>query len=160
MAGRPLIVAGCVAALVASAACGGGGPAAATSAPAPTTAAEQPAPPAAVTTAQAGGVEATLSPSAAAPQVNVPWTYGVRVTDGSGATVKATITVQIVDPLQQAHPVEWDDTKKKLVDWPIDGTFEDRIIWPSDSRGFPLTLRIIVSASGETVTLTYPVRVG
>jgi hypothetical protein len=81
------------------------------------------------------------------------------VTDPGGAPIHARITVQVVDPLQQPHPVELGRTTTKLIDWPIDGSFADNVIWPANARGFPLTFRVIVEAAGARATLTVPVRV-
>jgi len=113
------------------------------------------------TTSSSAGVpfEASVVTPTQTPKANVSWPYVVRVTSLRGKPIKATITVQVVDPLQQAHPVEYDRTTRKLVNWPINGVFRDDVIWPADSRGFPLTFRVIVTAKGGTRRLVVPVSV-
>ncbi len=83
------------------------------------------------------------------------WRYAVRVTDRAGKPIPAKITVQVVDPLNQPHAVEYDDTTRKIVDWPITGVFRDFVIWPPGARGIPLRFRVIVRAEGRVARLTY-----
>lgn len=85
------------------------------------------------------------------------WRYAVRVTDRAGKPIFAKITVQVVDPLNQPHPVEYDDTTRKIIDWPVTGVFRDFVIWPPDARGVPLRFRVIVRAEGRVARLTYQV---
>jgi hypothetical protein len=92
-------------------------------------------------------VRATLSAPTHQPRINTNWHYTLRVSvDGKPAA--ARITAQIVDPIGGVHPVQLGSTKKVIRNYPITGTFRDYIIWPSDSRGIRLTLRITVRAGG------------
>ena len=158
---------GALVALVLIVAACGNGSSGAKSVPGPTTSAPvtivpvTTAPSGPVTVSSSSGVpfEATLVVPGRIGRVNVSWPYVLHVTTLRGRPVKAHITVQIVDPLQQPHPVEYDRTTKKLIDWPIDGEFKDDVIWPPDSRGFTLTFRVIVDAKGGTTRLVVPVRV-
>jgi hypothetical protein len=101
-----------------------------------------------------GTVRATLSAPTHQPRINTKWHYTLRVTvDGKGAA--ARITAQIVDPIGGVHPVELGATKKVIRNYPVTGTFRDYIIWPSDSRGIRLTLRITVRAGGTTKIVKY-----
>jgi hypothetical protein len=79
------------------------------------------------------------------------------VDDLSGKPIEARISVQIKDPLGSLHPVLYDSTKKKLIDWPIKGRFRDFVIWPRSSAipGLTLVLRVIVKAAGGKLILTY-----
>jgi hypothetical protein len=102
---------------------------------------------------------ASLTAATHAPKANTKWYYAVRVTSRSGAPVKARITVQIKDPLGGLHPVLYANTKRKLVNWPIDGRFRDYVIWPTSSAvGVTLTLRVTVVAAGGKTVLAYPVK--
>jgi hypothetical protein len=93
------------------------------------------------------------------PKAATKWFYTIVVTDLAGKPIKARITVQIVDPLGSVHPVQYDNTKKNLTNWPINGRFHDRIIWPKSSAiGINLTLRITIKAAGGKTVLNYLVQ--
>jgi hypothetical protein len=79
------------------------------------------------------------------------------VTDPTGMGIRARLTMQVIDPLGTAHPVEFGPTTKKIVDWPIRGSYRDYAIWPPASRGYRLTLRATVKAKGATQTASYSV---
>ena len=132
-----------------------------TSAPGTTAATTATVPSGPVTTSSQAGLPftATLVVPGRIGKVNVSWPYVLHVTDTAGKPIKARITAQIVDPLQQPHPVEYDGTTKNIIAWPIKGEFKDDIVWPPDARGFTLTFRIIVNAKGGTATLAVPVTV-
>ena len=91
------------------------------------------------------------------PATKTRWYYVVTVADRSGAPIKATITVEVVDPLQQAHPVAYDGTKQNITNRPIGGKFRDYVIWPATARGITLTLRVTVKAMGAVDKLAYAV---
>jgi hypothetical protein len=101
-------------------------------------------------------IKATLTAPGHAPKVNTKWRYTLRVTAG-GHPVSARITAQIVDPIGGAHAVNLGSTKKPITNYPIRGVFRDYIIWPSDSRDIPLTLRFLVRSGGKKTTLKYRV---
>ena len=90
------------------------------------------------------------------PKIKTHWNYVVTVTEG-GKPVAAKLTEQIVDPIGGVHPVEVGPTTKKILNLPIKGTYRDYIIWPADSRGIPLTLRVTVKVGSATRVLNYPV---
>jgi predicted lipoprotein with Yx(FWY)xxD motif len=101
---------------------------------------------------------AKLSAPTHRPKANTKWFYTLLVTDLTGKPLRARITVQIVDPLGTAHPVQYANTKKNLTDWPINGRFRDYVIWPKSSAvGVTLTLRVTVKAGTGKRVLTYPV---
>jgi len=111
-------------------------------------------PPATVT---AGAVKATLFAPTRRPKANARWTYRVRVTDTKGRKLGGKITVQIVDPLGQAHAVTYDDTKRNIEGMRFSGDFRDYLEYPSDSRGYTLTFRVIVKTAKGSVEITYPI---
>jgi hypothetical protein len=92
------------------------------------------------------------------PKAGTKWFYTLRVNDLNGNPLKARITMQIVDPLGSAHPVQYANTKKNLTNWPINGYFRDYIIWPRSSAiGIGLTLRAIVTTAKSKLILAYSV---
>ena len=104
--------------------------------------------------------KATLVTDGHSPKVNTTWHYSVRVTDPKGHPIWARITSQIVDPLGQTHPVEFDGTGHNpyVENYRFFGNFCDSAIWPRDSAvGVTLKFRtVIVTAQGRKV-LVYPV---
>jgi hypothetical protein len=95
----------------------------------------------------AGSLHVTLTGSGAKPKAGVHWPYKV-VAVWAGKPAKATITAQIVDPLGGVHPVQFGANTKNVTRIPFTGTFKDYVIWPKDSIGFPLKLRVIVVSHG------------
>ncbi len=91
------------------------------------------------------------------PKVNTRWPYRVTATDLHGKPIAAKLTVQVVDPFGGVHAVQFYANTKNVVNHPFVGTFKDAVKWPPESRGFKLTLRLIVKAKGGTVTLLYKV---
>jgi hypothetical protein len=102
-------------------------------------------------------IAVTLVAPTHTPAVNAKWNYSVRVTS-AGQPVRATITVQIVDPFGTVHPVEFGARKKNIVNHPFRGVFRDYIQFPPESLGFKLTLRFTVRALGTRRVLTYWIR--
>jgi hypothetical protein len=103
-----------------------------------------------------GSVKATLTAPTHTPKANTKWYYVLRVTQ-NGRPVAARITVQIVDPLGDAHAVQLGASKRNITNYPIRGTFRDYVIWPKESSGIPLTFRIIVRAGGITKIVKYSI---
>jgi hypothetical protein len=108
----------------------------------------------ATATLASGTVSATLSAPTHAPKIKTKWYYTVRVTVG-GKAAAARITAQIVDPIGGTHAVDLGSSTKPITNYAIKGTFRDYIIWPSDSRGIRLTLRITVRAGGTKKIVKY-----
>jgi hypothetical protein len=108
--------------------------------------------------AGAAPFRATLTAPTHAPKTNAKWPYVVRATDLRGRSIRATITTQIVDPFGGAHPVEFGDTTKLVVRYPFTGVFRDFIRFPTESKGFGLTVRVIVRAKSSKIVLTYLVK--
>jgi hypothetical protein len=119
---------------------------------------------AAVSLALAGGlldgvaapVKVTLDAPGHTAKIGLRWYYTVRVTEG-GKPVAARLSEQIVDPLGGSHPVEFSNTKKKITNRPFTGSFRDFIIWPADSRGIPLTFRVVVTVGKTRHVVRYSV---
>ncbi len=104
----------------------------------------------------AGTVKVSLTAPTHTPKINVHWPYVVRATR-DGKPVTARITAQIVDPVGGVHPVEFGANTKNVTNWRFKGVFRDYIIWPPESRGFPLKLRVIVVGKGFRRVLSYTV---
>lgn len=101
---------------------------------------------------------AQLSAPTHTPKADTRWYWTIRVADRAGKPVAARITAQVVDPFGGVHPVEFGPTTRKIVDFPIRGSFRDYAIWPAASKGFKLTLRVSVTAKGATRRVEYWVR--
>lgn len=117
---------------------------------------------AAVVVALAGGrlaatpLKVVLVAPGHTPKINVHVNYSVHATRG-GKPVKAKITEQIVDPIGGVHPVDYGTTKNPIKNRPFTGVFRDFMIWPSSTRGLPLTWRIVVVAGTAKKTIDYKV---
>ncbi len=98
----------------------------------------------------------TFSAPGHAPRINTNWPYTVRATE-QGKPVAARVTVQIVDPIGGAHAAAFDNTTKEIVNWPFRGVFRDYMVWPPESRGVPLTVRVTVVAGRQRRVLKYVV---
>ena len=72
--------------------------------------------------------------------------------------MRARLTVQVVDPLGTAHTAQVGTTRRKLLNYPFTGRYRDFAVWPAASRGFRLTLRVVVKAGGRSRTVTYWVK--
>jgi hypothetical protein len=108
----------------------------------------------ATATLASGTVRATLSAPTHRPKAKTKWYYVVRVTE-DGKPAAARITAQIVDPIGGVHPVDLGSSTKAIKNYPIKGTFRDYIIWPSESRGIRLTLRVTIRAGGTKKIAKY-----
>src|SRR3954471_13729236 len=112
---------------------------------------------AAVATALAlAPLHVTLAAPTHTPSANVKWRYAVHATR-AGKPVRARLTAQIVDPVGGIHPVLYANTRRKLVNWPFNGTFRDYVTWAGSSRGIPLTFRLTVVSGGAKRALRYRV---
>jgi hypothetical protein len=115
-----------------------------------TAVAPQPPPTAKVTVAIKGAT--------ARPKANANWSYSVTARDSTGKKVSGKLTVQIVDPLGNAHAVTYDNTKKPVRNFPFHGTFHDFLQFPKDSIGFPLTVRAKVTSAQGKGTASFGVK--
>jgi hypothetical protein len=100
----------------------------------------------------------SLSAPTHRPRVGRKWWYVVRAVDLQGRPLRARLTVQVVDPLGTAHTAEVGTSTRKLLDFPFTGRYRDFAEWPAASRGYRLTLRVVVKAGGSSRTLSYWVR--
>lgn len=95
----------------------------------------------------------SFKPATPQPKVGVKWPYRLVVTSG-GKPARARLTVTLVDPIGQVHPVEDDVTDKPIRNRAFKGTFTDKILFPAEARGFTLTLRFAVTVgTAKTVKL-------
>jgi hypothetical protein len=122
-----------------AAGCGGGGGAGKTTSAAP------PKP----------SVNVVLKGLPAHPKASVNLPYSVTATDSSGKRVSGKLTVQIVDPLGNAHAVTYDNTKRPIKNFPFHGAFHDYLAFPKDAVGYPLTVRAKVTSAQGDGTATF-----
>jgi hypothetical protein len=102
--------------------------------------------------------EVTLVAPTHTPKANARWYYSVRAVDAKGRAVHGRITVEIVDPFGGAHPVQFGTSTKNITNFRFGGRFRDFVEWPTESRGFKLTLRVSVRSGGKVVRKTYWVK--
>ena len=112
----------------------------------------------AATATAAPRFKATLTAPTHKPTTGTKWRYEVHASNLAGKPIRARVTVQIVDPLGDAHPVQFGSSTRSITNWPFKGVFRDYIIWPSQASGIKTTVRAIVKAKGTRVTLTYWVK--
>jgi hypothetical protein len=99
-----------------------------------------------------GPLTATLAPSTHTPKINKNWPITVTATL-SAKPAHATaayeflfggIVVQTTYPRNNKH-------------FSFTGRFSDNLVFPPASIGEPLTLRVVIRASGHTVNLSWAV---
>ena len=101
----------------------------------------------------------TFSAPTHSPRVGAAkWFYTVRAVAPGGKPVAGRLTVAVVDPLGTAHVAAVGTTTRKLRDYPFRGRYRDFMQWPRASRGYPLSVRVVVDAHGAERTITYAVR--
>lgn len=101
---------------------------------------------------------ATLKAGTHTPAINVKWFWELKVADLQGRPLRATLTLQIIDPFGGVHPVEFGNSKRAIVNFAFRGRIRDFIRFPPESKGFRLTLRWTVKAKGAKRVLTYWVK--
>jgi hypothetical protein len=91
------------------------------------------------------------------PKAGKPWLYSVRVTDLQGRPIRARITMRVLFGGIPVGKVDSGKTFSFVGTWrePKDSP----LIWPTRSRGRPLTFEAIVTARGGTKRLDYTVNV-
>jgi hypothetical protein len=101
-------------------------------------------------------IKVTLSAPTHQPKIDVHWPYAVHLTRG-GKPLTGRITVQIVDPIGGVHSVQFGSTTIDVTRFRFRGVFRDYVIWPPESRGIPLKLRVTVVRSGFRKVISYAV---
>jgi hypothetical protein len=89
-------------------------------------------------------------------EVGPHWPYTVKVTR-DGKPVSARLTMQIVDPLGGVHAVTVGATTQPITNRRIVGVYRDYLIFPPESRGVPLKIRVTVVAGAARRSLVYAV---
>jgi hypothetical protein len=106
-------------------------------------------------TAAAAPFTVTLTFPTHTPKVNAKVYYTVRASSLAGKPIRAALTVQIVDPFGGVHPVTYANTNKPIVKRPLLGSFRDYIQFTPDTKGFKVTVRVTVFATGAKVVRTW-----
>ena len=102
----------------------------------------------------AGPVKVTLTAPTHTPKIKTKWYYTVRARAG-GKAASAQLTAQIVDPVGGVNPVMYGSTNRPIKNFRFKGAFRDYIIWPGESRGIRLTLRLTVRVGTARKVLSY-----
>ncbi len=100
----------------------------------------------------AAPLKVVFTPATRAPKVGVKWPYALEATVG-GKPVKAKLTVTLLDPIGGVHAVEDDANDRVIKNRPFTGTYRDKLLFPAESKGFPLKLRFAVIAGKAKKTL-------
>lgn len=99
-----------------------------------------------------GKLRVVLKGPTAHPKATAKWNYAVSALNSAGRKVPGKLTVQIVDPIGNAHAVTYDNTKRPVAKFPFHGTFRDYLQFPKSSVGFPLTVRArVTSPQGQGI---------
>jgi hypothetical protein len=80
-------------------------------------------------------------------KVDIRWPWSVRVTTRSGKPLAGRVTVTVKDPIGGVHPIQFFANTKNITNIPFKGTFADAVLWPAESRGFPLEFRVLVKTA-------------
>ena len=99
-----------------------------------------------------GPLSATLAPSTHTPQINKNWPITVTATL-AGKPAHATAAYEFVFGgfvVQTEYP-------RSNKHFSFTGRFSDNLVFPKASVGQPLTLRVVVKASGHTVNLNWAI---
>ncbi len=108
--------------------------------------------PAPVVSGSAGGMHATLHGENHAPTVNKFWHYSVLATDASGHPLSGTVDTEFVFSGQvvgrEAPPTH------QL----SHGRLNDKVTFPAQSVGVPLTFQVVVHTQRGTVTLDWAIK--
>jgi hypothetical protein len=106
-----------------------------------------------VVAASAGGMRASLHGQGHAPTAGKLWHYSVLATDPGGRALSGKVDTEFVFSGQvvgrespPTHPL-------------TNGRLDDKVTFPAQSVGIPLTFRVVVHTSAGTVTLNWPVKV-
>src|SRR5262249_1489570 len=102
-------------------------------------------------TVTSGQVKATLYTPTNKPKANAQRNCRVVVTDTNVTKRGGKIAGQIVDPLGREDAVTYDNTTKPIRNMAFTGQFKDYAEWPSDSRGYTLTFRVVAKTPKGTV---------
>jgi hypothetical protein len=105
---------------------------------------------------------ATLTAKTHRPKVGTKWYYVVTATSLAGKPLAARLTMQVIDPTGQVHPVQYANTTRNITNWRFRGRFRDFVTWPADSAFASslggLVLRATVEAAGARIVLRYRVQ--
>ena len=104
------------------------------------------------TAVAAGPLKAVFKPATPAPKVTVKWPYTLTVTSG-GKPAKGLLTATLVDPIGMSHQV-LDDALRPIKRRAFRGVFSDKILFPAEAKGYPLTIKFAVTVgTAKTVTV-------
>ena len=100
-----------------------------------------------------GPLKATLTASTHTPKINQKVPITVRATL-SGKPAHATAVYQFLLAGIQIAPTQYPFNNKHFS---FTGHYSDSLVFPAASVGQPLTLRVVVKASGHTVNLKWAI---
>jgi hypothetical protein len=100
-----------------------------------------------------GPLKATLTASTHTPKINqkVPITVTATI---AGKAVRATSVYEFLLAGVQVAPTQYPYNNKHFS---FTGHYNDNLVFPAAAVGQPLTLRVVVKASGHTVNLNWSI---
>jgi hypothetical protein len=99
-----------------------------------------------------GALTATLAPSTHAPKINKNWPITVTATVNAKPAHATAVYEFLFGGI-----VVGTQYPKYTKHFSFTGHFSDNLVFPAASIGQPLTLRVVVKASGHTVNLNWAV---
>jgi hypothetical protein len=55
------------------------------------------------------------------------------------------------------HPVQFGKTRKPITNTHFKGVFKDYIVWPTSTRGVPISIQIVIKTAHASIFETFPV---
>jgi hypothetical protein len=101
----------------------------------------------------AGKLHASIVPSTHSPKVNAKWPLSVKATTG-GKPAHASAVYQFLFG-GTVVSTQYPRSNKHFT---FNGAFSDILVFPPDSDGEPLTLRVVIRSAGETVNLEWSIK--
>ncbi len=103
--------------------------------------------------ARSGPLSATLQPSTHTPKVNVKWPITVTATL-SGKPAHATAFYEFLFGGQVVSTQYVSNNKH----FSFTGHYSDKLLFPPQSAGEPLTLSVVITSAGHTVKLDWSIK--
>ena len=101
-----------------------------------------------------GPLSVTFVPSTHTPKVNAKWPLSVTATLNGKPAAHATAAYEFLFGSTIVGPTQYPHSNKHFT---FTGHFSDDLVFPPASSGEPLTLRVVIKASGHTVNLNWSI---
>lgn len=102
----------------------------------------------------AGTLHASIVPSTHSPKVNAKWPLAVKATTAGGKPAHASAAYQFLFG-GTVVSTQYPRSNKRFT---FNGAFSDSLVFPPDSDGEPLMLRVVIRSAGDTVNLDWSIK--